>query len=131
METKINVAEARVNGDWCNIKTSEGKEVSVMLSKCPKLKSQIEAAQAVPYELTVNLVTKGDKTYAWDLDEKKGGKGAPRNEKAIIAQSSIGYAVDYLALAIDKTGTKPVSKEQLFEAANDIYNWVCEKGGVK
>ena len=99
---KIQVAEARVNGDWANLKTTDGKEVSVMLSKCPKLKEAIEQAMGkkLPqYDLECNLVEKNGKRYAWDYEEKKpfssgggGFKGAPKNEEMIVAQSTFGYA---------------------------------------
>lgn len=127
MET-VKVAEARVNGDWCNIKTPEGKEISVMLSKCPKLKAQIETAQAVPYDLTCKVVTKGDKTYAWDVEEKKeGGKsfGKPRNEKLIVAQNAYGHATE-LAL-ISKM---PMDLEELDKTALHIFTKICKLGGL-
>jgi hypothetical protein len=122
METKINVAEARVSGDWCNIKTPEGKEMSIMISKCPKLKAQIEG-KVVPFEIEGKVVAKGDKTYVWDLDEKKGGKGAPRNEKAIIAQSSVSSAVQFAQKA-------DLDRKETLDFAEEIFKWVCEKGGV-
>lgn len=127
MET-VKVAEARVNGDWCNIKTPEGKEISVMLSKCPKLKAQIEVVQAVPYDLSCKVVEKNGKFYAWDVEEKKeGGKsfGKPRNEKLIVAQSSYDRAVQ-LAL-ISKM---PMDLDEIDKNALHIFTKVCKLGGL-
>jgi len=126
METKITVASALINGDWCNIKTDTGKEISAMLSRCPKLKAIVETNPAIPYELTIKLVEKNGKFYAWDLDEAKektGGKFAPKNEKAIIAQSSYGYALE------QRSGF-PYDEAATFALAEKIFSWVCKKGGI-
>jgi len=90
MEATIQVKFANTRGDWCNIKTVEGKEVSVNLPKCPNLKQAIEAAQDVPYTLNGNMVEKDGKAYLWDSKpqgEKKAWGGQPKDEPFIAAQS--------------------------------------------
>jgi len=128
MENKIQVAEARVTGDWLNIKTNDGTEMSCMLSKCPKIKAQVEGKTA-PFDIEGKTVEKNGKIYVWDLDEKKpssgGFKGQPKNEKLITAQSCMGYAVDY------HIGTKQAyNLEELKKTAEALYNWCLTKGGV-
>lgn len=102
METsKTMVAQATIKGEWCNIKTPEGKEISVMLTKAPKTKALIDAALAkgvFPFELEGRVVVKADgKIFIWDPEEgKKGGKlFPPKDEGAIIAQSSFASACQF------------------------------------
>lgn len=106
METanKIQVQQCTIspNGNWANLKTTDGKEISVMLTKALKVKAQIDAAlthNSFPFSVECKMVVKGDKTYAWDFEERKsggGGKGfAPKDEGAIIAQSSFASACQF------------------------------------
>jgi len=125
MENKIQVAEARVNGDWANLKTVDGKEVSVMLSKCPKLKEAIEQAMGknlTTFDLDCKVVSKNDKIYAWDLEEKKpfsgGFKGQPKDEGMIVAQSTLGYACNFYA---QRSG---VSEDMIFALSEKMIAFV-------
>lgn len=65
--TIIKIAEQKVNGDWCNIKTTEGQELSINLKSNPKSAAFINAGAK---EFTVNLVDKGGKLYGWDISEQ-------------------------------------------------------------
>jgi hypothetical protein len=54
-----------------------------------------------------------------------GGFKQPKNEKLIVAQSSIGYAVEHLK------HNQPADSESVLQLAEKFYNWACEKGGIK
>lgn len=134
MGNKITVAEAIIKNGWCNIKTNEGKEVSVMLEKAPKVKAQVEAKInqmgdiECPFDLECKTVDKNGKIFAWDFEEKKeGGKsfGKPRNEKLIVAQSSYNYAINYL---VGCKGTFDL--KELDTTAKHIFTEVCKLGGL-
>ncbi len=127
MENKIHVAEAIMKNGWANLKTNDGKEISVMLEKAPKCKAQIEASN-VPFFLECKTVEKNGKIFAWDFEEKKeGGKsfGKPRNEKLIVAQSSYNYAINYLVGCKGTFDTK-----ELDTTAEHIFKAVCKLGGI-
>lgn len=120
---KINVASFTVNGKYYNLKTVEGKEIGVVIDSCPKIKSQIEVVQTAPFPLECRVVEKNGKFWAWDFEEKKRGGGAPRNEKAIIAQSSMGHAVAFYQ-------GSTADQQEVFALAEKIYEWVLKKGGL-
>lgn len=112
---------------WANLKTNDGKEISVMLEKAPKCKAQIEASN-VPFFLECKTVEKNGKIFAWDYEEKKEGVksfGKPRNEKLIVAQSSYDRAVQLMV------GTKSAyDLGELDKTATHIFNAVCKLGGI-
>ncbi len=89
METKIIIAEISERNGWYNIKTNEGKEISVMASKCPKITEVLKTAKSGT-EVTGKLVEKDNKSYLWDLTEQKSGSGgksfAPKDKSYISAK---------------------------------------------
>jgi len=107
--TIVKIAEQKTNGDWCNIKTEGGKEVSINLKSAVKVAEQIAAGAK---EIEMNIVEKNGKFYGWDKQEQKQGGGGNRfqqtpeqlaakqqredhTQRMIIAQSSLSAAVQY------------------------------------
>lgn len=129
--TVINIAEKKINGDWCNIKTVDGKDVSINLKSNPKAAAFINADGN---NFMVNLVEKGGKTYGWDVsEEKKSGGGnkfqltpeqlaakqqrEDHTQRMIVAQSCLSSAC-----TMYNQGSK--TPEQVTEIADKFYNWV-------
>lgn len=128
--TLIKIVEKKINGDWCNIKTESGQEISINLKSNPKSAAFIAADGN---EFTVNLVDKGGKLYGWDIAEqtKKSSpfqKLSPEELKAkqeredhtqrmIVAQSC-------LSSACNMYGQGSKTPEQITEIAEKFYNWV-------
>ena len=100
MSDIIKIANFEEKGDWCNITTDDGRKISVMLTKCPKLKEQLKSA-GIGTELTGKLVTKNDKIYLWDDEPRRSGGGksayveSPEKQALILAQSCMGYAITF------------------------------------
>ena len=106
--TIVKIAEQKTNGDWCNIKTEGGKEVSINLKSAVKVAEQIAAGAK---EIEMNIVEKNGKFYGWDKQEQKQGGGGfakltpeqiaakqqreDHTQRMIIAQSSLSAAVQY------------------------------------
>ena len=105
--TIVKIAEQKTNGDWCNIKTEGGKEVSINLKSAVKVAEQIAAGAK---EIEMNIVEKNGKFYGWDKQEQKQGGGFKQltpeqiaakqqredhTQRMIIAQSSLSAAVQY------------------------------------
>ena len=132
METanKIQVQQCTFSsdGNWANLKTTDGKEISVMLTKALKVKAQIDANKIFPFTLECKVVVKGDKTYAWDYEEKKPGGGksfAPKDEGMIVFQSSCHTAA--LFYQQRQAGTE----EKVIEFAKKIYAEVMNHSTLK
>lgn len=122
MNNVIIVAEISERNGWANIKTNEGKEISIMLSKCPKLAEQLKDAKP-GIELTGKLVEKDGKSYLWDIDEKKSGsKSFPAADKSFQAALSASQAAGSM-MALQKE----VSYEKFETLANQIHAWILTK----
>jgi len=124
METKIIIAEISDKNGWYNIKTNEGKEVSVMAAKCPKLTEVLKTAIAGT-EVTGKLVEKDGKLYLWDLNEQKsGGSGksfAPKDKSFEAAIAAAAAASKLWGL------NKDVSDEKALATAEKIHTWIMSK----
>ena len=105
--TIVKIAEQKTNGDWCNIKTEGGKEVSINLKSALKVAEQIAAGAK---EIEMNIVEKNGKFYGWDKQEQKQGGGFKQlspeqlaakqaredhTQRMIVAQNSVTNAVQY------------------------------------
>ena len=106
--TIVKIAEQKTNGDWCNIKTEGGKEVSINLKSAVKVAEQIAAGAK---EIEMNIVEKNGKFYGWDKQEQKQGGGGfkqlspeqlaakqareDHTQRMIVAQNSVTNAVQY------------------------------------
>lgn len=120
MSNVIIVAEISEKNGWANIKTNDGKEVSIMLSKCPKLAEQVKTAKAGS-ELTGKLVEKDGKNYLWDTDDKKsgfsGGKSfAPKDKKFDAGIESLKAAASMFALDKEKNADQVILIAEKFHA---------------
>lgn len=129
--TKIQIAEKKINGDWCNIKTVGGKDVSVNMKSAPKTAELINNNAS---EIEVNIVEKDGKIYGWDKQEPRQGgnkfqltpeqlaakqQREDHTQRMIIAQSSLSNAC-----VMYGQGSK--TPEQIMEVAKSFYNWVLE-----
>lgn len=105
MSTTIKIAEISKKDDWYNIKTNDGKNISVLASKCPKLSEVLKDAKEGT-EVTGALVEKGDKIYLWDPKTfgSKGGGGykeeTPEKQAIILAQSQMDNACNLVNAGI-------------------------------
>lgn len=122
MNNVIIVAEISERNGWANIKTNEGKEISIMLSKCPKLAEQLKDAKP-GIELTGKLVEKDGKAYLWDIDEKKSGNKSftPIDKSFQASQTAALAAANLLALSKDP------SKESFDAWFEHIYTKISSK----
>jgi len=137
MNTKIEITEAQIKGDWLNAKTAKNGEVSINLKSCPNLSKSLNEGTIYPIEIEVNLVEKNGKQYAWDVSEEKkgGGGGFPKltpeqlaqkkadsdhTQRMIVAQSSLSAAVQFYQ------GKGQIDTRMVKEAAGEFYNWVME-----
>ena len=128
--TIVKIAEQKTNGDWCNIKTEGGKEVSINLKSALKVAEQIAAGAK---EIEMNIVEKNGKFYGWDKqDQKQGGfkqltpeqlaaKQAREDhtQRMIMAQSSLSAAVQYYQ---QREGTVEKVKVLAMEFYNLVVN---------
>lgn len=135
MNEKINVASLTVNGAWCNLKTRQGKEISVNLESNPKLKAHFGEGRIPDVEVVANVVEKNGKFYGWDpKEENKGGspfkKETPEEKAArletealkqrmIVAQSSLSSAVQFYQ---QRSGDEVA----VLELAKKFYGFVME-----
>ncbi len=135
MNTKLNIASLAVNGDWCNLKTTEGKEVSVNLKSNPKLAVHLKDGNVPMEAIEANVVEKNGKSYGWDpKEENKGGGGFKKEtpeEKAarleteahkqrmIVAQSSLSSAVQFYQ---QRAG----DEKNVLDLAKKFYGFVME-----
>ena len=104
--TLVKITEQKTNGDWCNIKTEGGKEVSINLKSAVKVAEQITAGKT---EIEMNIVEKNGKLYGWDKQEQKQGgfkqltpeqlaakqQREYHTQRMIVAQNSVTNAVQY------------------------------------
>ena len=104
--TLVKITEQKTNGDWCNIKTEGGKEVSINLKSALKVAEQITAGKT---EIEMNIVEKNGKFYGWDKQEQKQGgfkqltpeqlaakqQREDHTQRMIVAQNSVTNAVQY------------------------------------
>ena len=104
--TLVKITEFKTNGDWCNIKTEGGKEVSINLKSALKVAEQITAGKT---EIEMNIVEKNGKFYGWDKQEQKQGgfkqltpeqlaakqQREDHTQRMIVAQNSVTNAVQY------------------------------------
>jgi len=129
--TIVKIAEQKTNGDWCNIKTEGGREVSINLKSAVKVAEQIAAGAK---EIEMNIVEKNGKFYGWDKQEQKQGGGfkqlTPEQiaakqqredhiQRMIIAQSSLSAAVQYYQ---QREGTVEKVKVLALEFYNLVVN---------
>lgn len=125
-ETKLIVAEISEKNGWLNIKTNDGKEVSVMIEKAPKTTAQLKVNGILVNpgsEVTGNLTEKGEKLYMWDLDEKKGGgKGfAPKDKGFDAAIAAVNAAASMYALQ------KDVPMQTVLNTAESFHQFIMSK----
>ena len=129
--TIVKIEEQKTNGDWCNIKTEGGREVSINLKSAVKVAEQIAAGAK---EIEMNIVEKNGKFYGWDKQEQKQGGGfkqlTPEQiaakqqredhiQRMIIAQSSLSAAVQYYQ---QREGTVEKVKVLALEFYNLVVN---------
>lgn len=92
--------------------------------KCEKFKIGTEADYTIETKVNGNYTNITIKPV--QAQSSVGGfKSEPRNQKAIIAQSSVGYAVEFLK------GSNDFSTDTLFKTADQIYSYVLGKGGIQ
>jgi len=137
MNTKIEITEAQIKGDWLNAKTAKNGEVSINLKSCPNLSKSLNEGTIYPIEIEVNLVEKNGKQYAWDVsEEKKGGGGmfpkltpeqlaqkkadSDHTQRMIVAQSSLSAAVQFYQ------GRSTGDSKSVKDMATEYYNWVMQ-----
>lgn len=99
----IIIAEISSKNGWINIKTNDGKEVSVKEDKALKTAAALKDAKPGS-EVTGNLVGKDGKFYLWDLDEKKGGGNksfTPKDKSFDAAICAAESASNMLSLSKD------------------------------
>lgn len=129
--TIVKIAEQKTNGDWCNIKTEGGKEVSINLKSALKVAEQIAAGAK---EIEMNIVEKNGKFYGWDKQEQKQGGGFKQlspeqlaakqaredhTQRMIVAQNSVTNAVQYYQ---QREGTVEKVKVLAMEFYNLVVN---------
>jgi len=129
MNTKIIIASQTSNNDWCNIKTPEGKEISLNLKSNPITAKLIQDGAK---EVEVNLVDKNGKFYAWDIKEQKSGGFAKltseqlaekkqredHTQRMIVAQNCMSNATNFYSQSTGKTFV------DIAAMAKDMYAWV-------
>lgn len=126
-ETKIIVAEISEKNGWLNLKTNDGKEVSVMIEKAPKTAAQLKVNGNFVNpgtEVTGNLVSKDSKNYMWDLDEKKGGGGksfAPKDKSFEAAIAAVNAAASMYSLQ------KDVPTATVIGVAEQFHKFIMDK----
>lgn len=128
METKKSkVTKVTGNGTWVKdnvtyfkweVEFENGDIGGAMTKKNPQDK------WVVGKEVSYTLETKGNFTNVKIIEEKPSFKAQPRNEKAIIAQSCIGYATNLYH-------GKQTDSDSVLEVAEKFYQWVIKKGGVE
>ena len=89
-------------------------------AKCEKFKVGVEA------EYTKEVSQNGNYTNVTIKPVQSEGKSGfkPKNDKLIVAQSSINYATQlYMG--------KQVDTDHVLEVAEKFYNWCLKKGGIE
>ena len=131
MNQTINIKTHKENGDWCNIKTEDGKDVSLNLKSSPKLKALIDECISLtgdfPGSLTGNLIESKGKLFLWDVKEENRSNGGQKkysnaSQEAIIAQSV------YSSTANRFQGSQMALDNKAFnEVCEERFNWVMSK----
>lgn len=127
---KVKIKSIVQNGIWYNVNLEDGRAFGCNSEKNPKTKAALDdivSGKNTSSEIECDLVSKDGKNWMFDIKDqapgKSGGKFAPKNERAIIAQSSISSAIDFYK------GTT-ADREEVFSFASDIFEWVIKKGNV-
>ena len=122
MENKIKISQCTEKNGWYNITTNEGKLVSVMIAKCPKVTDQIQKANiAGDIEPTIEckIVEKDGKLYAWDMAEAKQGGWANK-----VAKGNESFALSY---AKDLAVAGKITLDQIIPSADKFLTWLDSK----
>jgi hypothetical protein len=137
MNQKLNIASTAINGDWCNLKLTDGKELSINIKSNPKLAVHLAGGQIPQGEIEANVVEKNGKFYGWDPQETKpGGGGGFKKEtpeersqrldlealkqRMIVAQSSLSASVQFYQ---QRSG---IDALQVQATAAEFYKFVME-----
>lgn len=132
MNQTIQIQEHKINGTWCNVKTTDGKEISIAIGdKTSKIMAAINSGSI---NIECNIVEKNGKSYAWDVNEQKSfppkfQKETPEEKAAkiqaeelkqrmIIAQSSLSASVQYFQQRSIN------SDDEVLKTAKKFYDWV-------
>lgn len=116
---KISIQEMSEKNGWINVKTTDGKELSILTKegKNPKTKAILDnAKEGQTVELPAKIVEKDGKNYVWDADDKKGGfggKGFAPKDKSFDAGIAAANAAGAM-LALTK-GATPTDFDTLFD----------------
>ena len=124
MNTKIKVKSHTKTNGWFNIKTEDGKEVSVMAEKNPKLSAILEANPDGGCELYCSLVEKNGKNYAWDAKESSGFGGGFKS-KSGNEGFALAYSKDIYVAKIAKG--EQASSDAIIGLAEKFYEWLESK----
>ena len=128
--TLVKITEQKISGDWCNIKTEGGKEVSINLKSAVKVAEQITAGKT---EIEMNIVESKGKLYGWDKQEQKAGgfkqltpeqlaakqQREDHTQRMIVAQNSVTNAVQYYQ-------QRQAGVDEVKKLAKEFYNLVME-----
>jgi hypothetical protein len=124
METKVMVQSCTEKNGWYNIKTPDGKEISVMIEKCPNIKEaiskELEAGTIGEFPVEMNLIEKNGKTYGWDIKAKGSGGGGFKKERSGNESFALSYSKDLVV-----AGKVEISK--ILETAEKLYQWLETK----
>lgn len=127
MNLTIKIKSHSQKNGWFNCVTQDGKEVSVLAEKNPKLKALLEANPDGNFDLPCSFVTKGDKNYAWDVKEGQSGGfgGGFKAQRSGNESFSLSYSKDLAVAILARGGT--VSTEQILLDAEKFYLWLESK----
>lgn len=126
---KISILEMTEKNGWINVKTTDGKELSILIkdNKNPKTKAILDkASNGQTVELPAKIVEKDGKNFVWDADDKKGGFGgsksfAPKDKSFDAGIAAANAAGGMLALT---KGATPTEFDILFD---HIYGRIMSK----
>lgn len=125
---KITIKEIKENGDWINITDSTGRKIGVCIrtkegtEKNPKLKAML-AGKKEGDVVELSITKKGDNSFAWDVEEKKGGGKtfAAKDKSFEAAQTAVNAAAQAFALDKEK------SDEKILALAEKLHGFIMSK----
>lgn len=122
--TTIKIKSHSQKNGWFNIVTQDGKEVSVLAEKNPKLKALLEANPDGNFDLPCSFVTKGDKNYAWDAKESTGGIGGGFRAQPPKGNESfaLAYSKDIHVALVEKGNL--FNEDKCIALADKFYEWM-------
>lgn len=128
--TNLRIKSHSISNGWHNIETADGKKVSALSEKNPKIKALLESHPDGDFDLPCSLVEKNGKWYAWDAKEAGSGFGGFKKGNSATDESfALSYAKDFNCSKIEAGSGLggEITAESVIKDAEKFYNWLKSK----